>query len=166
MIVQSLKEHFPARFIEWFMAGVMITWGMYVLASPEMFTHHVERDLFEYMARLVLPISDEAHLVWGFGTLVAGLIRAVALFVNGAYVRTPIIRVVTSFMSAFVWTQILLCLIYSGISNPSIAVYSWLIVADLVSAYRASKDAVFAESQRRQDNTKGANRAAGLASFA
>lgn len=166
MIVQSLREHFPARLIEWFMAGLMVSWGLYVLGSPDMFTHPAERDIFAYMAAMSSWTGIEPSIVWGLGSTVFGAVRALALFVNGAYVRTPVIRVAMSFVSAFIWTQILLCIVYSGLPNPAVAVYSWLVIADIVSAYRASKDAVLAEAQRRREKDKGTNRVAGFTSYA
>ncbi len=166
MIIESLREHFPARFIEWFMAGLMLCWGLYVLATPEMFTDPSERELFAYMSSLSSWTGEQAHTVWGLGATLAGGLRAIALFVNGAYVRTPVIRVATSFVSAFIWTQILVCVVQSGLPNPAVAVYSWLVIADIVSAYRASKDAVHAEAQRRRERRGRAIRDAGLARFA
>jgi len=38
MLIQSLKQHFPARFPEWMMAGMLSSWGAYVVLHPELFT--------------------------------------------------------------------------------------------------------------------------------
>jgi hypothetical protein len=86
--------------------------------------------------------------VWGLLTVFLGLIRGAALFINGAYTRTPLIRLIMSFASAFVWTQICIGLVKSGVPNTGIIVYGGLVVMDIVSAYRAANDTVYAEKLR------------------
>ena len=147
MIIRSLQEHWPSRTIEWIMSGFMISWGLYVLFHPELFRR---LEVFAEMGRMVWVLSDRPAVVWGSSAFVAGVIRATALFVNGAYTRTPVIRVITSFVSMFILTQIIIGLYRVGIPNTGLPTYTWLLIADMISAYRAARDAVHAETERRR----------------
>lgn len=146
MLIVQLKHHFPARWPEWFMSGVSFAWGVYVVFHPEIFVQPETQALFAGMARMAGSLPPAA--LWGLSVVILGLVRASALFVNGAYTRTPAIRLCMSFASAFVWTQVFVGLIRSGVPNPSLVVYAGLVVLDIVSAYRAATDTVFAEKVR------------------
>jgi len=67
MLIQSLKQHFPARFPEWMMAGMLSSWGAYVVLHPELFTDPRSASIF-------------AGMVWGLVALLIGMVRAFALF--------------------------------------------------------------------------------------
>lgn len=95
------------------------------------------------MAGLMAPAA-----LWGLSAVVVSMIRASALFVNGAYTRTPLIRLATSFASAFVFTQVVIGLMKTGVASTGLPVYAGLVVLDIVSAYRAATDTVYAEKVR------------------
>lgn len=138
----DLKRHFEARAIEWFNAFILSAWGAYVVLHPGLFTGPTGPT---WTGLLKLAPQE----VWGLGAFVAGSIRVVALFINGKWGLTPLIRVVTSFMSVFVWFWISVGLIKAGIPNTGIVVYSWLMLADMYSAFRAAGDAYEAEAMKR-----------------
>lgn len=146
MLILSLKQHFPARWPEWFMAGMSFAWGTYVVLHPELFTQDASRQMLSGLAKMAGGYPPSA--VWGLLMVFLGLIRGAALFVNGAYTRTPLIRLIMSFASAFVWTQICIGLVKSGVPNTGIVVYGGWVVMDIVSAYRAANDTVYAEKLR------------------
>lgn len=148
MIIRSLRQHWPARKMEWLMAGFLLCWGVYVLLHPQLFSNPATQVLFAGMASITAPITIYPALAWGGVAAVVGLCRGLALFVNGAWTRTPLIRLIASFASMFVVTQIVVGLWKSGVPNTGLTVYPWLIVADLLSAYRAAVDVVHAEKQR------------------
>lgn len=148
MIIRSLRQHWPARKMEWLMAGWMLCWGVYVLLHPGMFSEPATATLFSGMAAISAPLTIYPALAWGGVAAITGLSRALALFVNGAWTRTPLVRLIASFVSMFVVTQIVVGLWQSGVPNTGLVVYPWLIVADLLSAYRAAVDVVHAEKQR------------------
>ena len=150
MLIQSLKQHFPARFPEWYMSAVAVTWGGYILLHPEVFTQSATATVLAGLTSLSDKTGYPPAAIWGGGALVCGMLRAFALFVNGAYARTPIIRAVCSVASAFLFAEITLGLWRVGIPNTGLAVYGWLVIADLASAYRAGMDITFAETNRRQ----------------
>lgn len=148
MIIRSLRQHWPARKMEWLMSGVLIAWGWYVLMHPGLFTSPATATLFSGLASISAPVTEFPALLWGGGAFLVGLARGIALFVNGAWTRTPLIRVVASFISMFIFTQIVIGLWQSGVPNTGLVVYPWFVVADLLSAYRAAVDVVHAEKQR------------------
>lgn len=148
MIIRSLRQHWPARKLEWLMSGFMIAWGIYVLLHPSLFTNPATAQVLGGLAALSAPISEYPALVWGGSCFVVGLGRAIALFVNGAWTRTPVIRLTASFISMFIVTQIVIGLWQSGVPNTGLVVYPWFVIADLLSAYRAAVDVVHAEKQR------------------
>lgn len=149
MLIQSLKKHFPARFPEWLNSGVLFSWGLYVILHPQLFTNPATGLLFSGMAAMTWGLPYDPSVLWGLTGILVGGIRACALFINGAFSRTPLIRLISSFVSAFVWTQVVTGLMKVGVPNTGLIVYSWLVVADLASAYRAGIDVVYAEQHRR-----------------
>jgi len=148
MLIQSLKKHFPARYPEWLNAGILTSWGGYIILHPQIFDEPPTSILFRGLSDMVAYMGYTPGTVWGLGAFLIGLIQAFALFVNGAYTRTPIIRLITSFLSAFIWTQVVVGLIHSDLPNVGIVTYSWFVISNLVSAYRAGMDAVYAERQK------------------
>lgn len=148
MAITSLRQHWPARKLEWLMSGFMMAWGLYVLFHPQLFTAPETAALFAGLADLSSSISEYPALVWGGSCFTVGLGRAVALFINGAWTRTPLIRLIASFVSMFIMTQIVVGMWNSGVPNTGLVVYPWLVIADLLSAYRAAVDVVHAEKQR------------------
>lgn len=154
MIIQSLRQHWPSRKMEWLGSGFLVSWGIYVLLHPELFTQDATAQVFQGLAALSDPYFRYPAIAWGGLAFGVGLARAVALFINGAYVRTPAIRVATSFVSIFILTQICLGMWHSGVPNTGIVVYPWLIIADIISAYRAAVDVVYAETVRQQSKDR------------
>lgn len=148
MIIRSLRQHWPARRLEWLMAGFMIAWGWYVLLHPGMFFDSATAALFSGMKAISDPITEYPALLWGGAALVVGLARGIALFVNGAWTRTPLVRLIASFISMFIITQIVIGLWQSGVPNTGLIAYPWFVIADLLSVYRAAIDVVHAEKQR------------------
>lgn len=153
MIIVSLKQHFPARLPEWWMSAVLLVWGLYVMTHPHIFTDPATRDLFSGMAAMT-GYLDPAR-VWGGSAVMIGGVRAVALFINGAYTRTPMIRLCMSFLSAFIWTQVSIGFVNSGVANTGVVVYASMVVLDIMSAYRATTDMVFAWTIGGKSRTRG-----------
>lgn len=159
MLIVSLKQHFPARWPEWFMAGMSFMWGAYIILHPEVFTQSATRQVLSGLAGMAGEFPPAA--LWGLSNVILGMVRGGALLVNGAYTRTPMIRLGMSFASAFIWTQVCVGLLKTGVPNTGIVVYAGLVVMDIVSAYRAATDTVYAEKLRhdlKQDRSRASNR--------
>jgi len=138
----DLKTHFEARAIEWFNAFFLTAWGAYVILHPGLF-HGPSAPVWTGL----LLLADQEQ--WGLGALIAGIVRVVALFINGQWGLTPLIRVFTSFTSVFVWFWVTVGLVKSDIPDTGIVVYSGLMLADVYSAFRAASDAYEAEAMKR-----------------
>lgn len=147
MLILKLKEHFPARISEWFNAAILTSWGLYLLLNPDLFDSPAMRVTAEGMVDMVAGTLNPES-VWGLVAFIAGATRLVALFINGAWSRTPALRLATAAVSAFVWTQVVIGLM--TVPNTGLAVYPWLVVIDLVAAYRAGRDVAISEVARRQ----------------
>ena len=150
MVIASLGKHWPARKMEWVMAGLSVCWGLYVLAHPQMFTADGSAAMFSGMLAMT-PGGLSAHGFWGFLACTVGAARMIALYINGAHVRTPVVRVIAAFLTIFVFSQVSIGLWQGGVANTGLVVYPWLVIADIISAYAAGQDAITAEVQRRID---------------
>jgi hypothetical protein len=138
----DLKRHFEARAVEWCSAFILAAWGADLILHPGLFTGITAP---VWQAHLVLADQE----VWGFGAFTAGGIRVVALFINGRWGLTPLIRVATSFLSVFVWFWVAVGLFLAGFANTGVVVYTGLMLADMYSAFRAASDAYEAEAMKR-----------------
>lgn len=130
----STWEHFQVRFSEWFGAGCLCAWGVYVSTHPGMFSAPATRVVFSGMVEIMAQPS------WGLMATIVGIIRLGALYVNGHHRKTPSIRLAASFFSAFVWTQIVIGLFNSGVAQTGVIIYTGMVCADIYSAFRASGD--------------------------
>lgn len=157
MLIQRLKTHFPARAIEWLMAGVLFTWGYYIVTHPQLFTAPETKALFSGMVR-ISDFFGQPPVTIGLMAVLIGFTRGVALFVNGAVTKTPLVRLMTAFMSAYLWTSICVGLWLSDVANTGLVVYPWFVFADIVSGYRAGYDLVIAESVAKQSRSQHDNR--------
>ncbi len=155
MIIQKLRQHWPARKMEWVSAAMSLHWGAYVYSTPEMFTNPATRQIMRGMAEMAPYGWTPAHF-WGTLAMLVGASGLLALYVNGAHVRTPVVRVVSAFLRMFIFTQVTIALYASGIPNMGLVVYPWLVVADILSAYTAANDAIHAEVQRRTERGQSA----------
>lgn len=141
MIVATTKttvwKHFQARFAEWFNAGILFSWGAYVILHPGMMTDPRVSALWQGLLRVA------AQETWGMLALIVGFARMAALYVNGSHRRTPMVRLIASFFSAFILTQIVVGLFNGDGPNTGRIIYPALILADIYSAFRASADMTF-----------------------
>lgn len=132
MIVLGVARTFPARAVEWLISGILVSWGVFLLTHPQLFAENPVFDNLDQTA---------PQYMWGGMAVMAGIIRATALWINGHWTRTPMIRVITSFVSAFIWTQVFLGVAQSRVDAVQIVLYPWFIAGDIYSALRAASDA-------------------------
>lgn len=150
MLIQELRKHFPARLPEWWNAGTMFCWGAYILVNPGIFNDNIFNGLVAIASGWAdTPDRLAAERLWGLITVTVGLTRGCALFVNGSYYRTPMIRLGCSAISAFVWLQVVIGLLMLPMPTTGVVIYCSAMGLDLISAYRAAWDAAIAESTRR-----------------
>ena len=125
------------RALEWFSALVMLSWSA-TLALPG---DTLAGESFAAFRRLGMT---EIAWAWAFG--VAGSARVAALYINGRWPTTPLIRMAGALFGALSWAQIAWliaagALIKAGAASTGIGVYALLALADLFSIFRAAYDA-------------------------
>ena len=148
MLIVGLKDHFPARISEWFNGAILTCWGAYLLLHPNLFDTQGSGRLWSRMEGLVW-VDYNPESVWGLVAFSVGIMRLGALFINGAWSRTPLLRLISAAVSAFVWTQVTIGLL--AVPNTGLVVYPWLVFIDLVAAYRAGRDVAMAEMMRKKN---------------
>lgn len=134
-------NHFQARFAEWMNAVILVGFGLYLLTHPGMFDDPRVTALWAGLKGI------GAQATWALVCVIIGSSRLTALYINGRHKRTPMIRLVASFFSAFILTQICLGLWASEAPNTGLIVYPVLVMADIYSAFRASADMTFVARQ-------------------
>lgn len=130
-IILHFTETFPSRVLEWILAFILFSWGLMLLRPDATFASSPSYIGLERIA------SEDT---WGWFCAIAGLLRLVALCINGFWKPTYHIRAATSFLSNFFWLQITLGFIASGNANTGLAVYPWLLLADIICTYRTARD--------------------------
>lgn len=138
-------HHFQARFAEWQNAIVLFGFGCYLILHPGMFEDPRVAALWSGLK------AAAPQQAWGLICVLVGVARIGALWINGKHKRTPMVRLVASFFSAFVLTQIVLGLWNAGVPNTGLILYAVLILADLYSAFRASSDMTFVARQEQSE---------------
>lgn len=164
MLLKSLKTHFPARVTEWLMSGVLFTWGYYVVTHPQIFTNPETAAIFRGIGSIA-EWFGQPPVTMGIMALLTGFARACALFVNGAVTKTPLVRLLTAFMSAYLWTSICVGLWLSGVESTGLVVYPWFVIADVISGYRAGYDLVIAENTAKITRAQRNDRDSGTSRF-
>lgn len=139
----EIAQH-QSRALDWGCAVMILAWGIALLIPGNTLTS----------APAYESILDRApEWAWGALCIAVGLIRGVALIVNGRiYEGSPIIRAVAAAIGAMVWVQFLLAFLI--ISNQagviSLGVPAALVMAglDLFCAARAGSDAIHGRRAR------------------
>lgn len=142
MIIVEMSKHFQTRALEWWSAACLASWGAAVLLIPGLFMKQ------QYMAFFQPLLVWAPQHVWGFFAFTMGLLRLMALTVNGFWYRTPQIRLLTAFLSTSVWFFIAAGLFQAN-AILGVVVYGWHMIADIYSSFRSAVDTVEAETQKR-----------------
>lgn len=134
---QRLTVYTPSRAMEWLCAGCAAAFST-VLAMPG--------NTFETGTQWERFAELGTELEWAAGIGTIALIRISALIVNGHWRRTPALRAATALLGAELWAYMALLFIVPGEPlSTGTGVYAVLAVGDLVSAWRAAKDAAIAD---------------------
>lgn len=132
-LVVRYGTHFKIRLGEWFAGIIFVSMGLLFFGAPDMFARSPE-----YFAGLR---AFGPQQVWGILLLAAGIIRIIALWVNGRKTITPYIRMTISFLSCFVWWQLAVSLFASGVPGLGWAFVPWLLALDMYNVFLSSADA-------------------------
>jgi hypothetical protein len=153
MMIVKLTKTFPVRVTEWLLAGIMFSWS---IACWNMSPSDWGQPVFAGLARF------GAQNTWAFFAFWIGAMRLASLTINGAWRPSPHLRAAGAFLACFMWLQISLGLFTSSVLSMGVAVYPWLLVADIYNVFRASHDARLSDDRARvasaeQRKTEGAS---------
>lgn len=128
------------KILEWLCSFQLIIWGLWLLYVSTFAT---------VSALQIIFIPKDYVNLWAFTAITVGVLRATALYINGHWRKTPIIRGITSIISATIWGQIALNFVIQtdGCSNI-IPIYLSLMLADFYAAAVSGYDA--ASNWRKQ----------------
>lgn len=143
---QQTNEHrmrtgIQDRALEWFSSLVMFCWGI-VLALPA-----DTLSAPQYAAFRRFGATEE---FWAISLMAIGAMRLTALYINGRWPKTPMLRMVGSLFGAVTWAQVFVLIaegsIQAGAANTGLGVYGPLALAEVLSIYRAAFDARYYRS--------------------
>lgn len=140
MIVR-FGTHFQIRLGEWLASIILCSVGVLLATAPTMFDRNPI--YFHGMTNFALQPT------WATLFLTCGIVRIVALYVNGRKPITPYIRMAFAFVSCFVWYQTCISLFASGVPGLGWAVFPWLTALDMYNVFRSSADAREVFDKRR-----------------
>lgn len=142
MLRKQLDSHMQDRALEWFSGAAMLLWGLILALPGETMAGP------SYAAFHRFGTTEE---FWAYAMGATGIARLVALFINGRWPRTPLIRMVGALFGLLCWSQITYLLLAgtylaTGVASTGPAVYGLLALADLFSIFRAAFDARYVSS--------------------
>ena len=140
MMIVKLTKSFPIRVTEWLLAGIMLSWS---IACWNLRPIDWANPLYAGLARFA-----DQH-TWATFALVIGAVRLAALTINGAWRPSPYFRMGCAFLSCFMWLQISFAVFNAEIRATGIAIYPWLLLADIYNVFRASHDARLSDDRAR-----------------
>ncbi len=122
---------------EWLCAGIMATWGAAQAIDGGTLCRPVPAALFGFGAAQEL-------WAWMFGGV--GLIRLAALYINGRWPRTPMIRMACAGLGFVSWCQLVWLFAQGGTPAQGVpatgaGIYAVLALAELHAIYAAAHDA-------------------------
>ena len=137
-IVRGIVNHFPIRKSEWGMGFAALGMAMVLRFQSEMFATGRS---FVTMAQM----ADE--ITWGILAITIGLIRGIALGVNGSFAGfgySPHLRLLASILGLLFWSQfvlgILIAAIYHGGAMSGIVAYGTFCFFEFCNIYQSEWD--------------------------
>jgi hypothetical protein len=92
---------------------------------------------------------------WAFFAFCLGALRLAALTINGAWRPSPHLRAAGAFLACFMWLQISLGVMTADVKAAELAIFPWLLLADIYNVFRASSDARVSDDRARQARRAG-----------
>jgi hypothetical protein len=136
MLIVRFKETFRERASEWVQAMGMLMWGMIAIFSPGLFA---AQEFFHPLLEMMPQMG------WGFLAFMVGLTRLIFLVINGAWRPSAHIRAVGCVMGVLLWGSLLISALSLGWLTPTTAIYTMLVLLDLLSLWFSAGDAKLAD---------------------
>jgi hypothetical protein len=133
MLILRLRNYtIKDRVAEWFMGGVLSAMGVGILLQPTIFTAN---PVFAEFPRVAGPPE------WGLGLLVVGVCRLATLTINGAWRKSPHLRMVMAGLSMLVWYQMSALSWEANTPNLNVVIYPAMLLLEIYCVYFAACDA-------------------------
>lgn len=141
---EKLRNHCQDRALEWFCASAMLVWAVIL---------GFDGDTLTGKAFAAFSRHGVSEIGWAITFGVVGGARYIALYINGRYPKTPIVRMVGSLFGAVSWAQISWLFteatyLHDGIMSTGTGIYALLAVAEIISIFRAAFDARYYSDAR------------------
>ena len=144
-LIHGMTGHLRLRMPSWAMSMTILTYGFIVTGNPAVLNHTPETAArYAYMLRAASLFSFlhiNPALLCGYFCLTVGALRMFSLVINGTFVNFPWslqIRALGSFLSCFIWFQILLGVFFNAqdwaLAVPVYCVFLWLDTFNLYLA--------------------------------
>lgn len=130
--MSSFASTFPARASEWALGLIVLNISLLLRACPDLLSNSLQ-----YNAMTLWMAQD----TWADLCLVVGGGRLVVLAINGYWRRTPHLRSLAAFLSAFLWFQVTMGLLDSPAPSMGLVTFPVLLLLDAFNAVRAFGEA-------------------------
>ena len=123
---------YPDRLIEWLFACLMLSWGAWLCLPMDTFANP------QYAALRVLAPAE----VWGALSISIATLRMTALWVNGSWRRTPVIRCGCSVLGVVWWLSLVFLAVAASAPHPPAGLTWYPVIAafELASCWRSAAD--------------------------
>lgn len=131
----GISGHFRLRATEWFACAILLQLGETLFFPPAAFPHSQSWDVMAAM------MSEQA---WGAIFLAIGVLRLVALAVNGTFKRfrfSPHIRCATAFLAVGLWLQVVISMLEASPNGTGYVIYRLILFLELYNVWRSAADA-------------------------
>ena len=143
MMIIRFNHKFTPRQCEWLFAIMLVGWAVVLFAFPSIFKAPGSAAQFAMLDRMFGQVAV------AFSCGIMGVVRLIALWINGKSPGTPYVRMFMAFFSCFFWWNISLGLLLSGVPTTGWAVYPAILVFEMVNVLRAASDARLVFDQTR-----------------
>ena len=133
--IRGMTDHFRLRATGWIMSICSTFYGVVLIENP----HAFEITSRPYQYLYLLRLAPERF--WAYALIVIGMFRLVALVVNGTFPTfslSPHIRAAGSFLTVFVWFQVLLGSFHEVPLNLATPAYLTFFLLDVFNVYIAT----------------------------
>jgi hypothetical protein len=133
MLILRLRNYtIKDRVAEWFMGALLALMGIGMALQPAIFATN------PFFAEF---LSVAGPHVWAAGLMIIGFGRLGALTINGAWRRSPHLRLGMAFLSMFVWYQLSALSWEVRFPNLGVVMYPVLLMLEIYCVYFAACDA-------------------------
>lgn len=138
LLCLDVKEHFRTRATSWIMSFNIFGMGLILIVNPTFLNGDVRAHSYVYLLTIM---PQWAWAIWCVGV---GLMRIVALVINGTFPRLPWmahVRLAGAFLSCFLWFNLMLGVWVRGGWTFAVPMFTSMIAFELLSTYVAANEA-------------------------